>query len=101
AGLVLGFVAGGVGDVLDGYSHGFPSSGQDYHLALWHGLEPALGVSAATLLLGFVVFWWRERVAVVQQKVPPLVNAADGYWKVMRFIDRSAARVTATTQRGS
>ena len=101
AGLALGFVTADVGELLGGYSHAFPSAGDDYHLALWHGLEPALAISAATIVLGLAVFWRRDRVAVAQESVPPMVNAADGYWKVMRFIDRTAARLTAATQRGS
>lgn len=103
AGLALGVMAPVVGDWLSGYSTAFPSAaGQDdYHLALWHGIEPALFISAATLLLGLAMFWKRDAVLAVQKLVPPRVNAADGYWKVMRFIDRTAARVTTTTQRGS
>jgi multicomponent Na+:H+ antiporter subunit A len=102
-GLVLGVMAPVVDGWLTGYSRGFPAVAgrEDYHLALWHGLEPALFISAGTLLLGLVMFFLRTRVLAAQDRVPSLINAADGYWKVMRFIDRTAARVTATTQRGS
>ena len=102
-GLVLGFLAPVVGEALSGYSRSFPAvPGQDdYHLALWHGLEPALFISLGTLAVGLGMFLFRGRVLAAQNLVPPLINAADGYWKVMRFIDRTAARVTATTQRGS
>jgi multicomponent Na+:H+ antiporter subunit A len=102
-GLVLGVLSPMVGGWLSGYSHGFPSvpGHEDYHLALWHGLEPALFISAGTLVLGLVMFFLRSRVLAAQNRVPSLINAADGYWKVMRLIDRTAARVTATTQRGS
>ena len=103
AGLALGVLAPAVGEGLAGYSHGFPAAAgqEDYHLALWHGLEPALFISAGTLVLGIVMFLMRKRVLAAQNKVPPLINSADGYWKVMRLIDRTAARVTVTTQRGS
>ena len=30
---------------------------ETYHLALWHGLEPALLISLITLLLGVAIFW--------------------------------------------
>ena len=103
AGLGLGVMAPVAGDWLSGYATAFPSAAGrvDYHLALWHGIEPALFISAATLLLGLAMFWKRDAVLAVQKLVPPRINAADGYWKVMRFIDRTAARVTTTTQRGS
>ncbi|MCW4384957.1 Na+/H+ antiporter subunit A [Salinibacterium sp. SYSU T00001] len=100
-GIGLGLVASVADPVLAGYAVAFPAGGHEYHLALWHGLEPALGLSALTLLLGTALFWKRERVARLQAMVPATVNAADGYWKVLRFIDRTAARVTSTTQRGS
>jgi multicomponent Na+:H+ antiporter subunit A len=102
-GLVLGALAPMVGEWLSGYARGFPGvPGQaDYHLALWHGLEPALFISAVTLVLGIGMFLLRDRVLATQNLVPSFINAAEGYWKVMRFIDRTAARVTAGTQRGS
>ncbi|MDO5052663.1 MAG: Na+/H+ antiporter subunit A [Pseudoclavibacter sp.] len=71
------------------------------HLALWHGLEPALAVSAVTLGLGVLLFLLRDGVARVQAGVPPLVDAARGYWASIRFVDRAAARITGLTQRGS
>ncbi|HEU4807839.1 MAG TPA: Na+/H+ antiporter subunit A [Homoserinimonas sp.] len=102
-GLALGLAAAPVGTVLSGYSHGFAgvAGREDYHLALWHGLDPALIISAGTLVLGLGMFLMRSRVLAAQNRVPALINAANGYWKVMRLIDRTAARVTAGTQRGS
>lgn len=103
AGLTLGLLA----PVVDGWSRGYSQlfaaaeNATEYHLALWHGFEPALGISAATLVLGLVLFVQRRRVAVAQARVPAVVNSADGYWKVLRFVDRAAARVTSATQRGS
>jgi len=103
ASLALGFFAAIVDGWLSGYASAFPDvEGQEpYHLALWHGLEPALAISAITVLLGLAMFWQRRRVSAAQSLVPAWINAADGYWKVMRLIDRTAARVTAGTQRGS
>src|SRR5690606_29878266 len=102
ASLALGFLAPLVDGWLSGYASSFPDveGHEPYHLALWHGLEPALGISALTLLLGLAMFWQRNRVSSAQNLVPSWVNAADGYWKVMRLIDRTAAKVTAGTQRG-
>lgn len=71
------------------------------HLALWHGLQPALAVSAVTLALGTLMFLARDGVARAQGLVPPLVESARGYWLTIRGIDILAARVTGLTQRGS
>jgi multicomponent Na+:H+ antiporter subunit A len=103
AGLAFGILAPTVGYWISGYSENFPAADgrDDYHLALWHGIEPALALSALTLVLGIVLFWKRSAVTSFQKRVPAVINSADGYWKVMRFIDRTAARVTSSTQRGS
>ncbi|MFD2759355.1 Na+/H+ antiporter subunit A [Gulosibacter faecalis] len=72
-----------------------------YHLAIWHGLEPALGISAITLLTGLGLFAARRKVERVQSFVPDLFEAARGYWLSLRVLDTVAARVTSSTQRGS
>ena len=110
AGLGLGLLAGPLGGWLEGYADSLPASSADaaagaspetYHLALWHGLEPALGISALTLLLGASLFLGRVTVFRVQSRVPAAIDAGRTYWAVMRWIDRGAARTTAATQRGS
>lgn len=103
AGIALGCAAPLVDRWIRGYSDLFPvpASGHGYYLALWHGINPALIISGLTLASGLLIFWQRKRVSVMQARVPARMNAADSYWRVMRFIDRTAARVTSTTQRGS
>jgi multicomponent Na+:H+ antiporter subunit A len=102
AGVVLGCMASTVDGWLRGYADAFPDDTEHpYHLALWHGLVPALGLSALTLAVGLVLFWQRARVARAQAVVPPVIDAGRGYWATMRAIDRLAARVTAASQRGS
>ena len=49
SGLALGILAPVVDRWLGGYARQFPAGEHPYHLALWHGLEPALAISAATL----------------------------------------------------
>lgn len=100
-GIVLGPLFWLVGDLLAGYPALFPSSGHDYHLAVWHGFDGALLVSTLTLLGGLALFWAREPMYAAQKKVRPAVNVGDLYGRTMRGLDRVAARVTATTQRGS
>ncbi|WP_445443631.1 Na+/H+ antiporter subunit A [Clavibacter sp. km1a] len=109
AGLVLGFLASSVDGWIAGYADTLPavSSGASgepdhtYHLALWHGLEPALFISAGTLVVGLALFRLRDGVFALQSRVPAWIDAARIYWASMRLIDRVAARTTATTQRGS
>lgn len=113
-GLGVGVFAGGVGPWLEEYADtlspfsaeaitagALTQNFEPYHLELWHGLEPALALSALTLALGCLLFWKREAVFRGQSRVPPLIDSAKMYWATMRAIDRTAARTTATTQRGS
>ncbi len=101
-GVALGVLAHLADVVLSGYSSAFqPTADPGYHLALWHGLEPALGVSVLTLGIGLLLFRRKDRVFAIQERVGDGFSAADGYWASMRFLDRAAARVTSLTQRGS
>lgn len=101
SGIVLAPLFWLVGDVLAGYPDRFPPDAHEYHLALWHGFDGAFLVSALTLLGGLALFWARVPVSATQAKLPPVVNASELYGKTMRGLDRLAARVTSTTQRGS
>ncbi|WP_291048417.1 Na+/H+ antiporter subunit A [Herbiconiux sp.] len=71
-----------------------------YHLALWHGFEPALGISALVIAGGLALFALRKPFARLQKKVPPLVDAARSYWSIVHAVDRAAARVTLFAQKG-
>jgi multicomponent Na+:H+ antiporter subunit A len=101
-GLALGLAAPFVDSVVSGYADTFESHGDHtYHLALWHGFEPALLISAITLAGGFALFLARGRRVPAVVSGPPRFSAGAGYWASMRFIDRTAARTTSLTQRGS
>ncbi|TFC07440.1 Na+/H+ antiporter subunit A [Cryobacterium mannosilyticum] len=76
------------------------AGGGDYHLALWHGLEPALLISTVVVLAGAALFWQRLRVARAQARVPAWIDAGRGYGSLVRAVDRSAARVTRFAQHG-
>ena len=101
ASLALGLAATWADSWLVEYSRQFPSDGEDYHLALWHGLEPALGISLVTFVGGLVVFSQRRQLARLHSSRADAFTASDAYWASMRFIDRLAAKVTSLTQRGS
>ncbi|MWV58442.1 Na+/H+ antiporter subunit A [Rathayibacter sp. VKM Ac-2754] len=72
-----------------------------YHLALWHGLEPALGLSAVVIAIGLLLFAKRVTVARVQSLLPNRIDSAEGYWATVRWLDRVASTVTEFVQRGS
>lgn len=96
SGIALGFMASLVDGWVAAYPESFPAGEEDYHLALWHGLEPALGISAATLLLGAGLFMLLGR-----RTGAPAPRRLDAYASTMRTVDLLAARTTSLTQRGS
>ncbi|WP_309064998.1 Na+/H+ antiporter subunit A [Microbacterium sp.] len=71
------------------------------HLALWHGVEPALFVSAAAVLLGLGLFLIGARSGAAQGARLLPFTAGDAYYAVVRGVDRLSVLVTSVTQRGS
>ena len=74
------------------------------HLALWHGLTPALGFSVLTLLLGAALFAGREPVRAAQRRSSAVLGALDAdrsYDRTLVGVDRTALRSTALVQNGS
>ncbi len=71
------------------------------HLALWHGFEPALGISVATVLLGLLLFRMTLRTGWTGRKRLLPFTAADAYYAVVRGVDRLSVLTTSLTQRGS
>lgn len=82
-------------------SPGIPAPEHTYHLALWHGLEPALLISAGAIVIGALVFWL-TRVSGWDRKARMLpFTAADVYNAALRGIARLSVLTTTFTQRGS
>ncbi|MFW3170082.1 Na+/H+ antiporter subunit A [Geodermatophilus sp. CPCC 206100] len=103
---VLGLVAGPASPVLaplvDGYAETLPLLAPEYEeLALWHGLQPALALSAVTLLGGAALFALRTPLNRLQRRLAVGASADEGYWNVVQGLDRLSVLVTGTTQRGS
>ena len=99
AGLAAGLFASTLDGLLAAYADTYPDTG-GYHLALWHGLTPALALSALVLAGGAAVFavtartgWWRRL------RLP--VDGAAGYDRAIGGLGRLAVEVTGATQRGS
>ena len=96
--IVLGIGASALSPYLEPYADTMGEG--TYHLALWHGLEPALLISAVVVGLGLLLFWHRKWVARVQASLPHTMDMSRGYWLSVRFIDRLSARTTLFAQRG-
>ncbi|OFI36779.1 Na+/H+ antiporter subunit A [Arthrobacter sp. SW1] len=71
------------------------------HLALWHGLTPALGLTAVTFAAGLAMFYWRNAVSRAQERVPDWVDGDRAYQNTIGALDDVAVWVTGRTQRGS
>ena len=69
------------------------------HLELWHGFEPALWISLATIAVGFTVFFAGVRRSPVRRMLP--FTAPDVYNAVLRGVARLSVLTTSVTQRGS
>ncbi len=71
------------------------------HLALWHGVTPALGLTAITFALGLAMFYGRSAVARTQDLVPGWIDGDRSYQLAIGALDDAAVWVTGRTQRGS
>jgi len=69
------------------------------HLALWHGLEPALWISLGTIAAGAALFWLVLATGWKRRMLP--FTAADVYNAALRAIARISVITTSLTQRGS
>ena len=105
---VLTVVLGPAVGLLDGYFGAWTSTlpvidpgDGDYHLALWHGLEPALALSAITIAVGLGLFVLRDSFAKVQSTLPSGLDFHDLYRKMISAMETLALWVTSRTQRGS
>ncbi|SCG70832.1 Na+/H+ antiporter subunit A [Micromonospora coxensis] len=99
AGLVAGPAATGLDGLLRPYAGLFGEPHEK--LALWHGLTPALGLSALALAGGVALHAVRGPLAPALARLRSPVGGNQGYeWVTDRF-DRLAIEVTGATQRGS
>ncbi|MEV8337932.1 Na+/H+ antiporter subunit A [Leucobacter sp. NPDC077196] len=71
------------------------------HLALWHGVTPALFASAGVLIGGSLLAWVLSRTTRRMQPPVERFSASHAYWIVTHFVDSIAVKLTSITQRGS
>jgi multicomponent Na+:H+ antiporter subunit A len=101
AGLAVGFAGAAETRLLRPYIELFPSHGHDSSLSLWHGFNLALGLSALSIIIGLILFRYRDTVETTQRRLAPGFDAESGYRGMMRNLDRLAVSLTGATQRGS
>ncbi|GAB3277615.1 Na+/H+ antiporter subunit A [Microbacterium lacusdiani] len=104
-GLAGGLVAPLLDDALAPYADTAaaiePVAAHPAHLALWHGLGPALLLSAVTLLGGAIILWLVRATGFDITGRILQFTAADVYYAITRSVDRASVAVTSLTQRGS
>lgn len=100
--VVAGFAAPLLDVAFSGYADTLPSAhdAYPYHLALWHGWEPALFLSLGSIALGAALFWLAQRLRRAPRRLLPF-TAADVYNLALRGLARVAVWTTTFTQRGS
>jgi multicomponent Na+:H+ antiporter subunit A len=72
-----------------------------YDLALWHGFNLALGLSALVVAVGTLLYVGRRHVTRLQDAVPPLPDSRRAYLGTVAGLLVAAKRLTAVVQNGS
>ncbi|PXA78567.1 Na+/H+ antiporter subunit A [Auritidibacter ignavus] len=102
--LVAAFVPGLMGALPKAYGQtAEPLAGFENdpaYLALWHGFTPVLAISIAIILVGLVLYAFKDRVWHAQDAVPSWVDSAKVYRWTLQRLDAFAVWVTGRTQRG-
>lgn len=87
---------------IDPYMQQFrPGAAEDPYLAIWHGFNLPLLLSVLTIAVGLLLFYKRDAVSRVQDRLYPVFDAERGYRKIIGVLDEVAVWVTGRTQRGS
>lgn len=102
AGVIAAFVPSWVGALPYEYSHTFEHIEGEHvePLALWHGFNLALGLSAVIILIGIGLFGIRGHVSRVQAAVPTWLDMSRVYRHSLARLDDLAIWITGRTQRG-
>ncbi len=101
SGLVGGFLGGPLTALLEPYAESVGVGDHSHGLTLLPSFGGPLVASLVAIAGGWLLFWQRDQIAVVQQTFPPVVEAAELYRRTMRGVDRLAVEVTDRTQGGS
>ena len=99
--VVFGLWPAPLDSAIASYADLFPSEGKPTHLALWHGLTPALGLTVLTLAVGTALFLLRRQMESFQRDVASPIDSERTYRGAIGVLDDVAVWVTGRTQRGS
>ena len=99
--LVLGVVPGLADGLMTAAARSLHARADVVHLAVWHGWNGALALSAVSLALGALLFAFRGPVADVLAVGRDLPKASDAYLAVLRGLNETARRTTGFVQNGS
>lgn len=99
--VVFGIVPAPLDGLIGAASDSLSGAASGAHLAVWHGFNTALGLSALALAGGGLVFLWRVRVEKVLALGARLPNGNDGYQRSVAGLLTGADRVTGVVQSGS
>ena len=99
--VVLGFVPGLLDGIITAAGGSLHSNAASARLAVWHGINAALLLSALAILTGAVLFALRrpmERVLALGDRIP---DGGDAYLAGLRALNTVANRTTGIVQNGS
>ena len=82
-------------------TYGTAPAGEETYLALWHGFNLPLAITAAIIAAGVVLHWQRQQLQKLQGSYTALGSADNAYDAVLNGLRNLSLRITATTQRGS
>jgi multicomponent Na+:H+ antiporter subunit A len=99
--LVLGIVPALATDLVNAAALALDAGIEPVELKLWHGVNQALLLSAATIATGAALAAGARRVEALQDRAPRLPSADDGYRGVLSGTLRLATRTTGFVQNGS
>lgn len=99
--LVGGLVAGAFEPIIDRAAVDLDPSIETVDLALWHGFNLPLVLSAVTVLLGALLVVARDPVARLQTAFTPGWGGEEAFAATVRGLNASARRVTGVVQSGS
>ncbi|MFJ4716527.1 Na+/H+ antiporter subunit A [Streptomyces sp. NPDC088785] len=100
AGLALGPGIGLLSGLLEEYARAYPVPEHPYHLALWHGFGPALGLSALAWAGGAALFLAREPVVRLGRRLA-WPKADEVFGRIVLGLERGSLQVTGSVQKGS
>jgi multicomponent Na+:H+ antiporter subunit A len=99
--VVLGIAPAVVDRWAGGAARALDPAVEPVHLALWHGVNLPLALSALALAGGLAVFLGRARIAPVLAWGGRLPSGADVYHWALAALNRGADRLTGLVQNGS